>query len=183
MPTSEEKQIREIHAMIGASKAHRESSLGGTVPDNSEELKKEAIRMELEQMFLKKVFETITRIELEEKYKDVMPIDSLMFLKCKFNANGSFNKWKARLAARGDQQDGKFPSETSSPTANMASINLILNYGVEHGLKIATSDVPGAYLHAELNELVVMKLPRSCTTIWLELIDEPGGFDAKDTSM
>ena len=98
-----------------------------------------------------------------------------MFTKCKFNANGTFNKWKARLAARGDQQESKiFQTETSSPTANMASINMLLDHGVQEEYDMFTSDVPGAYLHADINEVVVLRLPRSCATIWLELNGIPG---------
>ena len=137
-----------------------------TVSENSEELKTAAIRAELEQMLKKEVFATINRLELEVKYKDVLPIDSLMFTKCKFNANGTFNKWKARLAARGDQQESKiFQTETSSPTANMASINMLLDHGVQEEYDILISVVPGAFLLVDINEIVVLRLPRSSATI------------------
>jgi membrane protein DedA with SNARE-associated domain len=38
---------------------------------------------------------------------------------------------------------------------------------------IWTSDVPGAYLHADLEEIIIMRLPKSCTKIWLKILDIP----------
>ena len=133
-------------------------------PELNEELKEESIKAELKQLFSKKVFDTIKIGDVAEMSIHVKIIDSLMFTKCKYNANGVFTKWKSRLAARGDQQDASaYGGETSSPTANMTTINLILNFAVQNKYEIFTSDVPGAYLHADLEELVIMRLPRSCT--------------------
>ena len=85
-------------------------------------MKEESIKTE-------KVFDTIKIGDLEEMSLDDKIIDSLMFSKCKYDANGVFTKWKSRLAARGDQQDASaYGGETSSPTANMTTINLILNF-------------------------------------------------------
>ena len=108
-------------------------------------------------MLEKQVFETIKRIELEQKYLHNKKIDSLMFSKCKFDAKGTFVKWKSRLAARGDQQEASmFGVERSSPTANMISVNCLLSIGVNKQMVIYTSDVPGAYLHADLDETIIM---------------------------
>ncbi len=97
-----------------------------------------------------------------------------MFTKCKFDAKGFFVKWKARLAARGDQQDESlFGNGGSSPTANLLSINTLLSIATTHKMIIWTSDVPGAYLHADLEEIIIMRLPKSCTNIWLDIIGIP----------
>ena len=66
-----------------------------------------------------------------------------------------------------------FGVERSSPTANMISVNCLLSIGVSKQMVIYTSDVPGAYLHADLDETIIMRLPRSCTTIWLTLLGIP----------
>ena len=137
-------------------------------------VRKQKQAQQLNQLYAKKVFDTIKIIDLEEMSLDDKIIDSLMFSKCKYDANGVFTKWKSRLAARGDQQDASaYGGETSSPTANMTTINLILNFAVQNKYEIFTSDVPGAYLHADLEELVIMRLPRSCTKFWLEIIKIP----------
>ncbi len=82
----------------------------GEEPGNSEDLKKAAIRDELLQMHRKDVFETITRLELEKKYPGIRYINSLMFTKCKFDAQGFFTKWKARLAGVVETSNWRKPS-------------------------------------------------------------------------
>ena len=95
-----------------------------------------------------------------------------MFTKCKFDAQGFFTKWKARLAGCGNEQlEETFGAGRSSPTANMLSINTLLCLGLKKKMVIWTSDVPGAYLHADLEE--IMRLPKSCTVIWLKIMEIP----------
>ena len=154
---------------------HLQSGLApGVEPANSLELKQAAIRSELKQMLLKDVFETIKKTELDEKYLKNKKIDSLMFSKSKFDVQGVFTKWKSRLAARGDQQDDStFGNGSSSPTANTISINMLLSLGISKRSFIFTSDVPGAYLHAELMETIIMRLPKSCGSMWLNILEIP----------
>ena len=45
----------------------------------------------------------------------------------------------------------------------------LLSYGVNQGKYVFTSDVPGAYLHADINEEVIMRLPKSCIPFWLKI--------------
>jgi len=125
-------------------------------------------------MLDKGVFETLKAIDLSTTYVLIRHINSLMFTKCKFDAKGFFVKWKARLAARGDRQDESlFGNGGSSPTANLLSINTLLSIATTHKMIIWTSDVPGAYLHADLEEIIIMRLPKSCTNIWLDIIGIP----------
>ena len=138
------------------------------LPENNESLKDQSIQDELQQMFDKGVFQTLSYQEATIVRKRIHIIDSIMFSKVKFNANGTFAKWKSRLAARGDQQPA-LDIPQSSPTANILSINTLLSYGVNQGRYVFTSDVPGAYLHADINEEVVMKLPKSCSLFWLQI--------------
>ncbi len=82
--------------------------------------------------------------------------------------------WKARLAGCGNEQlEETFGAGRSSPTANMLSINTLLCLGLKKKMVIQTSDVPGAYLHADLDEIVIMRLPKSCTIIWLKILEIP----------
>ena len=137
-------------------------------PETSEYLKNQSIKAELQQMYDKGVFRTLSYLESTEVRKRMRIIDSIMFSKVKYNANGIFTKWKSRLAARGDQQPA-LDQPASSPTANLLSINTLLSYGVNQGQYVFTSDVPGAYLHADIDEEVVMRLPKSCAPLWLEI--------------
>jgi hypothetical protein len=94
-----------------------------------------------------------------------------MFLKDKYDAEGTFTKVKARLAARGDQQSeyDLLASLLSSPTANLMSVFVLLSIAAKFKAFIRTLDVPGAYLHALLDEDIYMRLPKECIDIWCKL--------------
>jgi hypothetical protein len=53
------------------------------------------------------------------------------------------------------------------------SINALLSLGISRKKIIFTSDVPGAYLHADIDEIIIMRLPKSCTFIWLLIVGIP----------
>lgn len=135
---------------------------------------RDAIKKELLQMKHLHVFETI-------KFEDI-PIDqrqniisSIMFLKDKYKADGTYDKTKARLAARGDLQSIQtlFNQDTSSPTVNLITFMTCLSISVKHKCYITTMDIPGAYLHASLPENVniYMSLPRGTESIWTSIND------------
>ena len=94
-----------------------------------------------------------------------------MFLKEKFKADGSFDKMKARLAALGNEEEASlFTEDSSSPTANIMSILILIAISVQYGCSLETDDVPGAYLHAPLpeNRFIFLKLPNYVSKIWCE---------------
>ena len=53
---------------------------------------------------------------------------------------------------------------------------MLLDHGVQEEYDMFTSDVSGAYLHADINEVVVLRLPRSCATIWLKYQENFRGY-------
>jgi hypothetical protein len=130
-----------------------------------------AIFKELQQLYDMKVFDTIKFKDIPFNYRNQI-ISSILFLKDKYLANGDFEKTKARLAARGDQQINNLFNETiSSPTVNSLSINIILSLAVQLKCYIKVSDVPGAFLHATLKDgdNIYMKLPKEAEDIWCQI--------------
>jgi len=135
----------------------------------------DAIYKELKQMKDMNVFHTIKFSDIPHEYRKQI-ISSIMFLKDKFKADGEFDKTKARLAGRGDEQKRKnyvtlINELFSSPTANLLSIMIILSIATKYKCLVSTLDIPGAYLHALLKENthIYMTLPKECIDIWFEI--------------
>ena len=75
-------------------------------------------------------------------------------LKIKRNADGSIDKYKARLVAGGHKQLQYMYDHTFAPTANSDSIKLIYSLSAKESLIIRLFDVTGAYLLADLESPV-----------------------------
>ena len=83
----------------------------------------------------------------------VKPVEVTLKFKVKFNADGSLNKRKSRLVARGFKQIYlKTYSETFAPASQLDSLRLLVSCAAQYGLKIASIDVVGAFLNASLKE-------------------------------
>ncbi len=82
-------------------------------------------------------------------------LSSLMFLKEKRDATV-----KARMCADGrKQRDGTRPKqETTSPTVATESVFITTVVDAHEGRDVACYDIPGAFLHAHLDEKVTMVL-------------------------
>ena len=94
-------------------------------------------------------------------------ISSRIVLKVKHRADGAFDKYKARLVARGFLQKlGVDFFSTFSPMATLTSIRMLLAIAVHNNLDIIHADIPQAFLKARLD-----------TDIWLQL---PPGITFKD---
>lgn len=126
-----------------------------------------AILKELKQMRDKGVFEpvfgnTLTNTQLKKIIK------SFMFLKEKFKADGSFDKIKARLVSLGNMQ-WEFFMNPSSPTASLQAVLMIAAIAAKEERYVATMDVPGAYLNADMNHEVLMSLEPLLTSLLVTL--------------
>jgi hypothetical protein len=87
-------------------------------------------------------------------------IDCKWVFKLKHKADGSIERHKGRLVAKGFKQrlgidyDGTF-----SPVVKPATIRLVLSLVVSHGWDLRQLDVKNAFLHGILEEEVFMKQP------------------------
>ena len=119
-----------------------------------------AVSKELRQMLDKKVWTPKRWAQLTESERKAV-IPSTFFLKEKFLANGAFEKLKGRLVARGDEQDKSLYGSLTSPTASTSSIFAVAAIAAAEGRKVETADVPGAYLNADMEKTVHMRLDKT----------------------
>ncbi|GJY37036.1 ribonuclease H-like domain-containing protein [Tanacetum coccineum] len=84
--------------------------------------------------------------------------------KHKYNADGSLNRYKARLVANGrSQQQGIDCDETFSPVVKPATIRTVLSLAVSRQWPIHQLDVKNAFLHGHLTKTVYMHQPPGFT--------------------
>ena len=127
---------------------------------------KEAIIGEFKQMKKLNVFEPVkSNSRFEEKY-DLIPAKCIN--KIKYDSNGNPIKWKSRLVAAGNLQTENTVGDTSSPTIHLSSLYTLLNIAIHNNLRIITADIIGAYLNAEMDENVYMKINKNLTPYLIE---------------
>ena len=88
------------------------------------------------------------------------PISSKWVFKIKTHANGTIDKYKARLVAHGfTQVQGIDYSETFSPVVKLNSIKVLLALATQYNLEIHQLDVKTAFLHGYIDEDIYLSLP------------------------
>ena len=123
-----------------------------TVEENK--MKKDAIMKECESMMTLKVFNFVNEHEVDKSKL----VNSFLFTKIKYKADGSVDKWKSRLVARGDEQDVDPRKILRADTVDKKCMFSLLNVALQRDWKVVCTDIPSAYLHAEIDESVYMRI-------------------------
>ena len=98
-------------------------------------------------------------VELPEGRK---PVCSKWVFKVKTNADGSTERFKARLVAQGyTQREGLDYDETFSPVVRSESIRSVISLACKEGLKLHQMDVTTVFLNGELDQEIYMRQPDS----------------------
>ena len=118
----------------------------------------------------KKVWQPVHGSKLTAK-ENASVIRSSMFVKRKNYPDGSFEKYKARLVAGGDQQDKNLYDDLSSPTVSTSAVFTMLAVSAQEHRSCAVVDIGGAYLnaHMDIGVKVYMRLDRTITDFMLQL--------------
>ena len=88
-------------------------------------------------------------------------IDSKWVFKRKYNADGTVDRCKARVVARGfSQEPGKDNIETFSPVSRLTSIRTLLAIANHLNLELHQMDVSRASLNGKLSEEIYMRQPK-----------------------
>uniref|UniRef100_A0A2N9EG19 Reverse transcriptase Ty1/copia-type domain-containing protein n=1 Tax=Fagus sylvatica TaxID=28930 RepID=A0A2N9EG19_FAGSY len=119
-----------------------------------------AMHKELDSIFKNEVWD-LTELSTGRK-----PVGCKWVLRKKYKANGSLDKYKARLVTKGfTQQPGVDFVDTYSPMAKFASVRIIMVVAVRLDLELHQLDVKTTFLNRDLKEEIYM--------------DQPDGFQIK----
>ena len=140
----------------------------------------EAAFKEVKQMVTKDVLEGTLWEDIPPHLRDKI-VPSFMFAKDKIDAEGIWERLKARLICGGNFQIRELFEKHSSPTASVPSIFAIAAIAAAENLDVSTLDIGGAYLNADMGEeKVYMRLDQVVTSIMCFIDPDFTKFVRKD---
>jgi hypothetical protein len=84
--------------------------------------------------------------------------------KKKFKADGTIEKYKVRLVAKGyTQKEGEYLFDTYSPVGRLTTIRVMLSLATSYGILIHQIDVKTTFLNEKLEEEIYMDQPDNFT--------------------
>lgn len=99
-----------------------------------------------------------------DRPKDRKVISCKWVFKLKKKSDGSIDKYKARLVARGfAQEKGYDYNDTYSPTAKLKTLRVLLSVANHFNYPMHQMDVKSAFLNGNLNEEIYMQQPECFT--------------------
>jgi len=98
--------------------------------------------------------------QIVDRPEDAEVIGSRMVLRNKVNPDGTINRRKARVVAKGfAQRPGIHFNQTFAPVARMSSIRMLVALALQYGMSIHQLDVTTAYLNGKIQESIHMEPP------------------------
>ncbi|KAJ0394323.1 hypothetical protein P43SY_008763 [Pythium insidiosum] len=96
--------------------------------------------------------------ELVDLPRGARALDNTVQLRLKIAADGSIEKYKVRVCARGDKQVYLMDYvETRAPVVDLVCVKIFMTLAAKFNMHLLQGDVPAAYLKADLKETVYVK--------------------------
>ena len=130
---------------------------------------REAMIDEIDGILKRGVWTGVLKSNLTEKQRRMI-LRSSAFLKAKYDLVGNFLKLKARLVADGRGEDRSLfaESDIASPTVSISSLFTIASVTAAKGYRVITMDIGQAYLNADMQQDVYIKLEPLISDILIE---------------